>query len=201
MRKEQNVLNFALKAATFAGLAAILSSCLVVVDDSRTGPPTVSNVRVQSTYCSTTTKATDVTLLDFKFDYTGDVDIDRVESAWVVIPDDKAVSGENDASVTNPLAPPATFRVRSSIGSGTLFNFVSGRTYKGTLRLTMGDGAGDYTLPADLETIKAQAVILNGPGRLWVRGITRAGAETPWSRATNLTQPINRVDGPCDGNI
>jgi hypothetical protein len=201
MRKAQNVVKFGLKLGAFAALAAALSSCVVTIVDN--GPPTVSNVRVQSTYCSATSTATDVTNLDFKFDYTGNVDIDRVESAWVVIPVAKTDAGDNtfDSSVTNPLTPGASFKVRSSIGSGTLFNFVSGSTYKGTLRLTMGDGVGDSTVPADLETIKAQAIVLNGPGRLWVRGITKAGANTEWAKATNLTLPAARDSGPCDGNI
>jgi hypothetical protein len=120
-----------------------------------------------------------------------------------VIPVGKTDDGDKtfDASVTDPLTPGTDFKVRSSIGSGTLFNFVSGITYKGTLRLTMGDGIGDSTVPADLETIKAQAIVSNGPGRLWVRGITKSGANTEWAKAANLTIPAARDSGPCDGNI
>jgi hypothetical protein len=206
MRKAQNVVKFGLKLGAFAALAASLSSCLIVVDDSRSGPPTVSTVQAQATYCAPTDSATDVTTIDFKFDYTGDVDIDRVEAAWLVIPFNKGSDGDKtfDASVSNPLVPPTDFKVRSTIIAGTLINFVSGRTYKGTVRLTMGTGGGqfgDANIPADLEPIKAQAITVNLPARLWVRGITKAGANTPWSKASNITTPALRAEGPCDGNI
>jgi hypothetical protein len=206
MRKAQNVMKFGLKLGAFAALTAALSGCVVVIDDSHSGPPTVSGVRAQSTYCAPTDSATDVTILDFKFDYTGNVDIDRVEAAWVVIPFNKGSDGDKtfDASVTDPLVPPTDFRVRSTIVAGSLISFVSGQTYKGTVRLTMGTGGGqfgDANIPADLEPIKAQAITVNLPARLWVRGITKAGANTPWSKASNITTPALRSDGPCDGNI
>jgi hypothetical protein len=206
MRKAQNVVKFGLKLGAFAALAAALSSCLVVIDDSHSGPPTVSTLQAQATYCAPGDSATDVTNLDFKFNYTGNVDIDRVEAAWLVIPFNKGVGGDSsfDASVSDPLVPPAGFNVRSTIVSGTLIKFVSGQTYKGTLRLTMGAGggnAGDANIPADLQGIQAQAITSNSPARLWVRGITKAGANTPWSKASNITTPETRTPGPCDGGV
>jgi hypothetical protein len=206
MRKAQNVMKFGLKFGAFAALAAALSSCFLVITDNNSGPPTVSNVRAQSTYCAPADSATDVTTLDFKFDYTGNENIDRVEAAWLVIPFNKGTDGDKtfDASVSNPLVPPANFKVRSTIIAGTLINFVSGQTFKGTVRLTMGTGGGqfgDASIPADLEPIKAQAITVNEPARLWVRGITKAGTNTPWSKASNITTPALRAEGSCDGNI
>ena len=174
---------------------------LVIVDNGG-GTPTVANVQAQATYCAPGNSATDVTNLDFKFEYTGNVDIDRVEAAWLVIPFDKGTDGDKtfDASVTNPLTPPANFKVRSTIVGGALIKFISGQTFKGTLRLTMGDGI-DANVPADLEGIQAQAITVNNPARLWVRGITKAGANTEWAKANNITTPATRASGPCDGNI
>jgi hypothetical protein len=201
MRNARNVVKFGLKLGIFAALAATLSSCLIVVDNGG-GTPTVSNVQAQATYCAPGNSATDVTNLDFKFEYTGNVDIDRVEAAWLVIPFDKGTDGDKtfDASVTNPLTPPANFKVRSTIVGGNLIKFISGQTFKGTLRLTMGDGT-DANVPADLEGIQAQAITVNNPARLWVRGITKAGANTEWAKANNITTPATRASGPCDGNI
>ena len=195
-----------MKLGTFAALAATLSSCVISIIPVNSGPPTVSSVQAQATYCAPTDSATDVTVLDFKFDYTGDVDIDRVEAAWLVIPTSKGIEGDRtfDASVSNPLVPPTDFKVRSTIIAGTLINFVSGQTYKGTVRLTMGTGGGqfgDASIPADLEPIKAQAITVNNPARLWVRGITKAGANTPWSKAAGITTPATRTSGPCDGGV
>jgi hypothetical protein len=206
MRKAQNVMKFGLKLGAFAALAAALSSCLVVIDDSNSGPPTVSSVQAQATYCSPGNAATDVTNLDFKFNYTGNADIDRIEAAWLVIPFNKAAAGDGsfDASVTDPLVPPAGFNVKSTIVGGTLIKFVSGQTYKGTLRLTMGTGGGqpgDADVPTDLQGIQAQAITSNSPARLWLRGITKAGANTPWSKASNITTPETRDPGPCDGGV
>ena len=197
-------MKFGLKLGAFAALAAALSSCLVVIDDGNSGPPTVSSVQAQATYCSPGNAATDVTNLDFKFNYTGNVDIDRIEAAWVVIPFNSAAGGRSDASVTDPLVPPAGFNVRSTVVSGTLINYVSGRTYKGTLRLTMGTGGGnvgDADIPTDLQGIKAQAISSNSPARLWIRGITKTGTTTPWSKASNITEPETRDPGPCDGGV
>jgi hypothetical protein len=202
MRKAQNAMKFGLKLGAFAVLTASLSSCFLVITDNNSGPPTVSNVRTQATYCAPGNTATDVTNLDFKFDYTGNVDIDRVEAAWLVIPFNKGADGDKtfDASVTDPLVPPSGFNVRSTIVAGSLTKFVSGSTYKSTLRLTMGDGV-DANVPADLQGIQAQGITNNAPARLWVRGITKAGANTPWSKASNITTPETRTPGPCDGGV
>jgi hypothetical protein len=207
MRKAQNAMKIGLKLGAFAALAVSLSSCIISITDTNSGPPTVSGVRAQSTYCAPTDSATDVTILDFKFDYTGNVDIDRVEAAWVVIPFNKGTDGDKtfDASVTDPLVPPAGFNVRSTVIAGNLVGFVSGQTYKGTVRLTMGTAGGtfgDANIPVDLEPIKAQAgITVNNPARLWLRGITKAGANTPWSKASNITTPETRTPGPCDGGV
>jgi hypothetical protein len=153
-------------AAPILGIA--LAACTVSV---KTQPPTLTNVRTQSTYCTDKD-----TLVDWAFDYNG-----------VVTRTDFAIT---DATVTDPTTQPAESR---ETVSG--LSFVGG-TVRGTYQLDT-DGVPGYSgpLPASFSP-NAIIVTPNKQLALWVR-LTNAAGDSTWVKGNVMTPGTG---AGCDPN-
>jgi hypothetical protein len=160
MRKAQNVVKFGLKVGTFAGLAAALSSCLIVVDP---GPPTIAFVSTPTTYCRADGIARS-DRLDFTFDVT------NLDNATV----QAIVSADAFSDVSDPTT------IAQDEFSSTNVTTVSNPS---------GAGAGRYNASVTLSlsstgTLLSIKAIKPVPSaiRLWIQAINKTG-QTNWAKS------------------
>jgi hypothetical protein len=204
MRKAQTTLNsglkFGLKLASFAALAASLSSCFLVITDGSASSD-ISNVRAQATYCSVA--AGGRTNLDFEFNVNNSLSLTQIEVAFLLPPEDNFIGTDpvKDNGITDPLASPNTFRLVSTTIIGSLTKSVGGRTYRATAALEVIDDGNGGSTPTVINGIQAQAIIVKAsPGRVWVRGTTASGFKTAWAKANAFTEG-STIAATCDTRL